>query len=288
MDPRAPVVVGVGQTSQREPADTAKPPIELLEAAARARPRPTPARRCSRRADIVAVVQIVSWRYPDPGALLARRLGIDAAPHRGHDGRWQQPAAARQRVRRTHPARRVRRRAHRRRREHVHPLARPPRTPRRAPLGDGRRRALLVGDRRRPTGNERRGDAPRCGRADARVPAVRDRAAGRGRAQHRRAPAARRRALVHVRRGRRRQPVRVDAHRVLPRPTSAPCPPTTAWWCSRTRSGCARTSTSTRAPRSCCARTRPHAPPASPTIAWCTCTRVPRRTTTGSSPNATR
>jgi acetyl-CoA C-acetyltransferase len=28
------------------------------------------------RVDIVAVVQITSWRYPDPGALLARRLGI--------------------------------------------------------------------------------------------------------------------------------------------------------------------------------------------------------------------
>ena len=41
----------------------------------------------------------------------------------------------------------------------------------------------------------------------------------------RRAPAARRRALVDVRGGRRRQPARVDAHRVLPRTRSAPCPP---------------------------------------------------------------
>ncbi len=75
MDPRAPVVVGVGQTSQREPADTAKPPIELLEAAARAAEADAGAALLA-RADIIAVVQIVSWRYPDPGALLARRLGI--------------------------------------------------------------------------------------------------------------------------------------------------------------------------------------------------------------------
>ena len=44
-------------------------------------PRATPTRtRASRRsvaasADTVAVVQMVSWPYPDPGALLARRLG---------------------------------------------------------------------------------------------------------------------------------------------------------------------------------------------------------------------
>jgi acetyl-CoA C-acetyltransferase len=75
MDPRAPVVVGVGQTSQREPADTAKPPIELFEAAARAAEVDAGAALLA-RVDIVAVVQIVSWRYPDPGALLARRLGI--------------------------------------------------------------------------------------------------------------------------------------------------------------------------------------------------------------------
>jgi acetyl-CoA C-acetyltransferase len=75
MDPRAPVVVGVGQTSQREPAETAKPPIELLEDAARAAEADAGVALLE-RTDIVAVVQIVSWRYPDPGALLARRLGI--------------------------------------------------------------------------------------------------------------------------------------------------------------------------------------------------------------------
>ena len=63
------------RSSQREPADTAKPPIELLEDAARAAEADAGAALLA-RTDIVAVVQIVSWRYPDPGALLARRLGI--------------------------------------------------------------------------------------------------------------------------------------------------------------------------------------------------------------------
>jgi acetyl-CoA C-acetyltransferase len=75
MHPRSPVVVGVGQTSQRVAADVAKPPIELFEDAARAAERDAGASLLG-RVDIVAVVYIASWRYPDPGALLARRLGI--------------------------------------------------------------------------------------------------------------------------------------------------------------------------------------------------------------------
>jgi acetyl-CoA C-acetyltransferase len=75
MHPRSPVVVGVGQTSQRLPVDEARPPIELFEAAARAAEADSGAALLS-RVDIIAVVQITSWRYPDPGALLARRLGI--------------------------------------------------------------------------------------------------------------------------------------------------------------------------------------------------------------------
>jgi acetyl-CoA C-acetyltransferase len=75
MHPRSPVIVGVGQTSQRVTPDVAKPPIELFEDAARAAEVDAGARMLE-RIDIVAVVHIGSWRYPDPGALLARRLGI--------------------------------------------------------------------------------------------------------------------------------------------------------------------------------------------------------------------
>lgn len=75
VDPRSPVVVGVGQTSQRVPAPEAAAPIELFERAARRADEDSGAGLLA-RVDVVAVVQIVSWRYPDPGALLARRLGI--------------------------------------------------------------------------------------------------------------------------------------------------------------------------------------------------------------------
>ena len=75
VDPRTPVVVGVGQTSQRtDPAD-AQPPIELFAAAARLAGEDAGAGLLA-RADTVAVVQIVSWPYPDPGAYVARLLGL--------------------------------------------------------------------------------------------------------------------------------------------------------------------------------------------------------------------
>jgi acetyl-CoA C-acetyltransferase len=72
-----PVVVGVGQASQRQlPAD-ARAPIDLLADAARAADADAGARvSLLERAGVVAIVHIGSWRYPDPGALLARRLGI--------------------------------------------------------------------------------------------------------------------------------------------------------------------------------------------------------------------
>ena len=77
IDPRAPVVVGVGQTSQRVSADVARAPIDLLADAARAADEDTgTSTSLLERADIVAIVAIGSWRYPDAGAFLARRLGI--------------------------------------------------------------------------------------------------------------------------------------------------------------------------------------------------------------------
>src|SRR5215831_5676268 len=76
IDPRTPVVVGVALTSQRaDPAD-ARQPIDLLEDVASAAGDDA-GHGLLDRVDTVAVVQIVSWPYPDPGAFLARRLGIE-------------------------------------------------------------------------------------------------------------------------------------------------------------------------------------------------------------------
>jgi acetyl-CoA C-acetyltransferase len=75
MHPRSPVIVGVGQASQRVTADVARSPIELLQDAAVAAERDAGASLLG-RVDVVAVVHITSWRYPDPGAFLARLLQI--------------------------------------------------------------------------------------------------------------------------------------------------------------------------------------------------------------------
>jgi acetyl-CoA C-acetyltransferase len=77
VDRRAPVIVGVGQVNQRVPADQARAPIDLLADASRAADHDTgTSTSLLARADVVAVVAIGSWPYADPGAVLARRLGI--------------------------------------------------------------------------------------------------------------------------------------------------------------------------------------------------------------------
>ena len=75
-DPRAPVIVGVGQRTQRveDPADALEP-VDLLADAARAAGADSGVSLLD-RVDAIAVSDIISWRYPDPGALLGRRLGI--------------------------------------------------------------------------------------------------------------------------------------------------------------------------------------------------------------------
>jgi acetyl-CoA C-acetyltransferase len=77
VDPRAPVIVGVGQINQRVRADVARAPIELLADAARLADEDTRASESLlAKADIAAVVAIGSWPYADPGAFLSRRLGV--------------------------------------------------------------------------------------------------------------------------------------------------------------------------------------------------------------------
>jgi acetyl-CoA C-acetyltransferase len=77
VDPRAPVVVGVGQVNQRVAAEVARPPIELLADAARAAAQDAKSPTILERVDAVAVVAIGSWQYPNPGAYVARLLGIE-------------------------------------------------------------------------------------------------------------------------------------------------------------------------------------------------------------------
>jgi len=77
IDPRTPVLVGVGQAQQRvEDLTTAREPIDLLADAARLADADAGGRRSLLGSvDTVATAAMVSWPYPDPGALLARRIG---------------------------------------------------------------------------------------------------------------------------------------------------------------------------------------------------------------------
>ncbi|KUI43632.1 acetyl-CoA acetyltransferase [Mycobacterium sp. IS-1590] len=77
MEPRTPVLVGYGQVNQRdENLDVS--PIDLMVAAARDAADP----RVLEAADSVRVVNLLSWRYRDPGLLLAQGLHADNATTR--------------------------------------------------------------------------------------------------------------------------------------------------------------------------------------------------------------
>jgi acetyl-CoA C-acetyltransferase len=77
IDPRTPVVVGVGQMEQRTEAKDAREPLALFVDAVRAADADTgrPGVLLG-RTDTIAAVQIVSWPYADPGARAADELGI--------------------------------------------------------------------------------------------------------------------------------------------------------------------------------------------------------------------
>lgn len=79
LDPRTPVLVGVGQTLQRtDDVAAAAEPLDLLERAARLAAEDAGTPDLLRRLDVVRVVMLLSWRYRDPARLLARRVGADA------------------------------------------------------------------------------------------------------------------------------------------------------------------------------------------------------------------
>ena len=79
-DPRAPVIIGVGQLDVPEAdADPTAEPIDLAEAAVRRAAQDAGTADVLGNLDAIRVVAILSWRYPDPGAVLADRLGATAA-----------------------------------------------------------------------------------------------------------------------------------------------------------------------------------------------------------------
>jgi acetyl-CoA C-acetyltransferase len=80
LDPRTPVVVGVGQLSHRvDRGEDPLEPVDLLVAAARKAEADTGGTGVLAAVDAVKVVSILSWRYGDPGRLVAARTGATSA-----------------------------------------------------------------------------------------------------------------------------------------------------------------------------------------------------------------
>jgi acetyl-CoA C-acetyltransferase len=73
MDARTPVIVGVGQVTNRR--DRIVDPMELIEESSR-RAEADAGRAILRRVQSVQIVSFLSWSYPDPAGALAERLGI--------------------------------------------------------------------------------------------------------------------------------------------------------------------------------------------------------------------
>ena len=69
MDPRTPVLVGAGQINQHDDAQIE--PVDLMAAAA----REAADARVLEAVDAIRVVNLLSWRYRDPGLLLGQRIG---------------------------------------------------------------------------------------------------------------------------------------------------------------------------------------------------------------------
>lgn len=75
LGPRTPVLVGVGQVNQRDVNPDVEP-VDLMAAAAAEAADP----RVLQALDSIRVVNLLSWRYRDPGLLLGPRIGApDAA-----------------------------------------------------------------------------------------------------------------------------------------------------------------------------------------------------------------
>lgn len=81
VDPNTPVLVGYGQVNQRDDTPDPVEPTALMAQAARAAADPA----VLAAVDTVAVVNLLSWKYRDPGLLLSQEIG--AQPRRtGYTG----------------------------------------------------------------------------------------------------------------------------------------------------------------------------------------------------------
>lgn len=74
LDPRTPVIIGVGQVNQHDESPDTEP-VDLMASAAREAADP----RVLEAVDSIRVVNLLSWRYRDPGRLLGMRIGAPAA-----------------------------------------------------------------------------------------------------------------------------------------------------------------------------------------------------------------
>jgi acetyl-CoA C-acetyltransferase len=73
LDPKTPVLVGYGQVNQRDDVSDAVDPVALMAAAA----REAADARTLAAVDAIRVVNLLSWRYRDPGLLLGELIGAD-------------------------------------------------------------------------------------------------------------------------------------------------------------------------------------------------------------------
>ena len=203
LDPRTPVLVGVGAVSQRE-ADPARAqePLALMAAALERAAEDAGSRALLARADSIRAPRGF-WSYPDPCRLLAERFGATRRADRDRRDRRAPDDAARARGGR-HRGRARRRRAGRRRRGPASRAARARRRDRRAAHAAGARDAGLGAAAARAD-PERARDARGAGAAGRPVRDARERAArGRGRLA-RGAPARDRGALGGALAGRGRE-----------------------------------------------------------------------------------
>ncbi|MFE3998343.1 acetyl-CoA acetyltransferase [Nocardioides sp. YIM B13467] len=85
LDPRTPVLVGGGQLNQRsEPVE----PVDMIVRAARLAAADASAAELVERIDSIRIVGMLSWRYRDPGLLVAQRLAarVRHTVYTGHGG----------------------------------------------------------------------------------------------------------------------------------------------------------------------------------------------------------
>ncbi len=76
LDPRTPVLIGVGQLSQRvDRGAEVLEPVDLMVEALRRAEADSGGRDVLARADSIRVSRLLSWRYGDPGALVGERVG---------------------------------------------------------------------------------------------------------------------------------------------------------------------------------------------------------------------